>query len=68
MMTYIFTINSVIFTCPKMLAHVISAIEKTYGLLDTLEVVFDWQTHFLFPRVFITRDMIFSRTLGHPIQ
>jgi hypothetical protein len=42
-MTYIFTIDFVLPTCPKVLAHVISAIEWTQGLFGTLEAVFDWQ-------------------------
>jgi hypothetical protein len=41
MMTYIFTIDSVLPTCPKVLAHVIPTIERTQGLLGTLEVVLD---------------------------
>jgi hypothetical protein len=41
MMTCIFTIDYVLPTCPKVLAHVILAIERTYGLLGTLEAVFD---------------------------
>jgi hypothetical protein len=40
-MTYIFTIDSVLFTCPKILAHVISTMKRTQGLFGTLEVVFD---------------------------
>jgi hypothetical protein len=41
MMTYIFTINSVLSTGPKVLTHVILAMERTQGLLGTLEAVFD---------------------------
>jgi hypothetical protein len=41
MITYIFTIDSVLSTCPKVLAHVIPAMERTQGLLGTLEAVFD---------------------------
>jgi hypothetical protein len=41
MMAYIFMIDYVLSTCPKVLAHVIPAIERTQGLLDTLEAVFD---------------------------
>jgi hypothetical protein len=41
MMTYIFMINFILPTCPKMLAHVIPAMEWTQGLLDILEAVFD---------------------------
>jgi hypothetical protein len=41
MMTYIFTIDSVLSTCPKVLAHVILTMKRTKGLLDTPEVIFD---------------------------
>jgi hypothetical protein len=41
MMTYIFTIDSVLPTGPKVLAHVISAMERAQWLLGTLEAVFD---------------------------
>jgi hypothetical protein len=41
MMTYIFPIDSILSTCPKVLAHVIPIMERTQGLLGTLEVVFD---------------------------
>jgi hypothetical protein len=34
-------IDFVLATCPMVLAHVIPAMERTQGLLDTLEVVFD---------------------------
>jgi hypothetical protein len=40
-MTYIFTIDSVLSTCPKLLTHVIPAIERIQGLLGTLKVVSD---------------------------
>jgi hypothetical protein len=40
-MTYIFTIDFVLPIGPKVLAHVIPAMGRTQGLLDTLEVVFD---------------------------
>jgi hypothetical protein len=40
-MTYIFTIDSVLSTCPKVLTHVIPTIKRTQGLLGTFEVVFD---------------------------
>jgi hypothetical protein len=40
-MTYIFTIDFVLPTDPKVLTHVIPIMERTQGLLDTLEVVFD---------------------------
>jgi hypothetical protein len=43
MMTYIFMINFIGSTYPKVLTHVISAIEWTQGLLGTLEAEFDWQ-------------------------
>jgi hypothetical protein len=39
-MTYIFTINYVLSTCPKVLAHVVPVMERTQGLLGTLEAVF----------------------------
>jgi hypothetical protein len=42
-MTYIFTIDSVLPIAPKVLVHVIPTMERTQGLLGTLEVVFDWQ-------------------------
>jgi hypothetical protein len=41
MMTYIFMIDSILFTCPKVLARVIPAMERTQWLLGTLEAVFD---------------------------
>jgi hypothetical protein len=41
MMTYIFMIDYVLPTCPKVLAHVIHAMERTQGLLGTLEAIFD---------------------------
>jgi hypothetical protein len=41
MMTYIFTIDSVLPTGPKVLPYVIPAMERNQGLLETLEVVFD---------------------------
>jgi hypothetical protein len=41
MMTYIFTIDSILSTCPKVLAHVIPVMERNQGLLGTLEAVFD---------------------------
>jgi hypothetical protein len=41
MMTYIFTIDYVLPTGPKVLAHVIPTMERTQGLLGTLEVIFD---------------------------
>jgi hypothetical protein len=41
MMTYIFTIDYVLSTCPKMLAHVIPIIERAQGLIGTLEAIFD---------------------------
>jgi hypothetical protein len=41
MITYIFTIDSILSTCPKVLAHVIPAMERTQGLLGALEAVFD---------------------------
>jgi hypothetical protein len=41
MMTYIFTIDSILPTGPKVLAHVLPTMERTQGLLGTLEAVFD---------------------------
>jgi hypothetical protein len=41
MMAYIFTIDFVLPTCPKVLEHVMPAMEGTQGLLGTLEAVFD---------------------------
>jgi hypothetical protein len=41
MMIYIFTIDFVLLTCPKVLASVIPTVEGTQGLLGTLEAVFD---------------------------
>jgi hypothetical protein len=41
MMTYIFTIDYVLPTCTKVLAHVIPTMERTHGLLGTLEAIFD---------------------------
>jgi hypothetical protein len=43
MMTYIFMIDSILSTCPKLLVHIIPTMERTQGLLGTLEVVFDEQ-------------------------
>jgi hypothetical protein len=43
MMTYIFTIDFVLPTCPKALANIIPAMEGTQWLLGTLEAVFDSQ-------------------------
>jgi hypothetical protein len=40
-MTYIFMIDFVVPTGPKVLAHVIPTMERTQGLLGTLEAVFD---------------------------
>jgi hypothetical protein len=40
MMTYIFMIDSVLPTGLKVLTHVIPVMERTQGLLGTLEVVF----------------------------
>jgi hypothetical protein len=40
-MTYIFTIDYVLSTCPKVLAHIIPAIERIQGLLGTLKAVSD---------------------------
>jgi hypothetical protein len=44
MMTCIYTIDSVLPTGPKMLPHVIPAMERTQGLLGTIEAIFDSQT------------------------
>jgi hypothetical protein len=41
MITYIITIDHVLSTCPNVLAHIIPTMERTQGLLGTLEVVFD---------------------------
>jgi hypothetical protein len=41
MMTYTFMIDFVLPTCPKVLTHVIPAMEGTQGLLGTLEAIFD---------------------------
>jgi hypothetical protein len=41
MMTYIFTIDYVLPTCPKVLAYIILVMERTQGLLGTLKAVFD---------------------------
>jgi hypothetical protein len=41
MMTYTFTIDFVLLTHPKVLAYIISIIERTRGLLGTLQTVFD---------------------------
>jgi hypothetical protein len=41
MMTYTFMIDYVLPTCPKVLTHIIPAMERTQGLLGTLETVFD---------------------------
>jgi hypothetical protein len=41
MMTYIFTIDFVLSTCSKVLAHVIPTIEGTQGLFGTLEAIFN---------------------------
>jgi hypothetical protein len=41
MMTYIFTIDSVLPTGSKVLTHIIPAMERTQGLFGTLEAVFD---------------------------
>jgi hypothetical protein len=41
MITYIFTIDYVMSTCHKVIAHVIPAMERTQWLLGTLETVFD---------------------------
>jgi hypothetical protein len=40
-MTYIFTIDSVLPTRPKVLTHIIPIMERTQGLLGTLEAIFD---------------------------
>jgi hypothetical protein len=40
-MIYIFVIDFVLATYPKVLAHVIPIMEETQGLLGTLEAVFD---------------------------
>jgi hypothetical protein len=40
-MTYIFTIDSVLLTGCKVLAHIIPAMERTQGLLGTVEAIFD---------------------------
>jgi hypothetical protein len=40
-MTYIFMIDYVLTTCPKVLTHIIPVMERTQGLLGTLEAVFD---------------------------
>jgi hypothetical protein len=40
MMIYIFTIDYVLTTCPKVLTHVIPIIERTQVLFGTFEVVF----------------------------
>jgi hypothetical protein len=40
MMSYIFTIDYVLHTGPKVLAHVILTMERIQRLLDTLEAVF----------------------------
>jgi hypothetical protein len=41
MMAYIFKMDSVLHTGPKVLTHVIPTMERTQGLLGTLEAVFD---------------------------
>jgi hypothetical protein len=41
MMTYIFTIDSVLSIGPKGIAHVIPAMERTQGLLVIFEAIFD---------------------------
>jgi hypothetical protein len=43
MMTYIFTINFIASTYPKVFAHVMPAMEWTQGLIGTFEAKFDWQ-------------------------
>ncbi len=43
MMSYIFTIDYVLSTCPKVLAHIIPTMERAQGLLGTREVVSDCQ-------------------------
>jgi hypothetical protein len=40
-MIYTFTIDYVLSTCPKVLTHVIPAMERTQRLLGTLEVIYD---------------------------
>jgi hypothetical protein len=40
-MTYIFTLDSILSTCPKMLTHIIPAMEIIQGLFDTLKTIFD---------------------------
>jgi hypothetical protein len=40
-MIYTFTIDSILCIGPKVLAHVIPVMERTQGLLGTLEAVFD---------------------------
>jgi hypothetical protein len=41
MMAYIFMIDSILPTSPKVLTHIILAMERTQGLSGTLEAVFD---------------------------
>jgi hypothetical protein len=41
MMTYIFKIDFVLPTCPKVITHIIPVMEGTQGLFGTLEAVFD---------------------------
>jgi hypothetical protein len=41
MMTYLFMIDSVLPTGPKVLVHVIPTMERIQGLLGILEVIFD---------------------------
>jgi hypothetical protein len=41
MMTYIFTIDFVLATGPKVLAYIIPIMERAQGLLGTLKSVFD---------------------------
>jgi hypothetical protein len=41
MMTYNFTIDFVLPTYPKVLTHTIPTMERTQGLLGTLEAIFD---------------------------
>ena len=43
MVTYILTIDFVLSAGPKVLAHVIPAMERAQGLLGTLEAVSDCQ-------------------------
>jgi hypothetical protein len=43
MITYFLTIDHVLSSDPKILAHIISTIERAQGLLGTLEVVSDCQ-------------------------